>query len=277
MKYFILKFLIGFFCIFILFTLYSQIRLYVTYQNPYSSWALSLNGNEVFKSIYKSKKHKKVKKLIIGDSVAEQLYSANEYNDSIYSLTCNQSIALAGHYCLLDNFLKINKDSLPEEVILFYNPFSLQNNLDKFAFHYFLKTLYYNNEYENCFDSIVSMRVKEIPYYYTAKLSIIKSINYSPSYTLPDENGDDWLSPISKSYLPKILKLCNDNHIKFVFIPSPIKMSRKSEINAIFNDTTKIMHTYIEKISFMNDTLFIDQGHFKHNYIPVDYLKLKSL
>lgn len=252
-------------------------RLYITYQNPYSSWALPLNGSEVFKSIYKSKKHKKVKKLIIGDSVAEQLYSANEYNDSIYSLTCNQAITLAGQYCLLDNFLRINKDSLPEKVILFYNPFSLQNNLDKFAFHYFLKTFYYNNEYNMYFDSTVTHRVHEIPYYYIAGFSIIKSINYSPAYTLPEENGNDWLSPISKSYLPKISKLCKYNHIDFEFLPSPIRYSRKNEIKNIYKDTTTLMQNYIHKIRLMNDTLFIDKGHFKHNYVPKDYLNLMVL
>lgn len=258
-----------------IFNLYSFFRLHLTYKNPNGEHALLLNGSEIFNAIYKSKTKKKVKKVIIGDSVAEQIYSVNEYNDSIYSLSCNQAITLAGHYCLLKSFIETNKEVLPEEVILYYNPFSLKNNLDRFAFHYFLKNFYYNNEYEKDLnEDIINTRVKKIPYYFLAKLPIIKGINWSPSYTLPDENVGQWCSPITKCYLNKIDSLCKDNNLKFKFHPSPVKEDRKKELHNLLVDTDPLLKAYIDNLNYRPANEFTDQIHFKKNYIPQNPLNL---
>src|SRR3954453_12185057 len=66
----------------------------------------SVYGPEVYRSIAKSKMKKKVKKLLIGDSVGNQLYDNESYNGSIFSLTCNQAISMVGQYILLSNFIQ---------------------------------------------------------------------------------------------------------------------------------------------------------------------------
>lgn len=274
MKKFILKLSIIFCILFSAFTAYSIIRLKITYDNPYSRYSLILNGQEIIKAIYKSKKIKKVKKLLIGDSVAEQIYSIDSYNDSIYSLTCNQAITLAGQYCLLYTFLKNNKKDLPQEVILYYNPFSLQNNLDKFAFHYFLKTFYYNDTYKDLLNNeIIKNRVLQIPYFFLADFNIIKSTNYTPIYSLKNDTTT-LVSPISEFYLHKIDSLCASYKVPLKFLPSPIRNSRKREIKKIKIEDNKLIDKYFEKIIFMHDSLFQDPVHFKKKYIPSDPLKL---
>lgn len=274
MRKFIFKLFIISSFLFCIFTIYSTVRLEITYNNPYSKYSLTLNGKEIIKAIYKSKKTKKIKKLLIGDSVAEQIYSVDNYNDSIYSLTCNQAITLAGQYCLLYTFLNNNKDNLPQEIILYYNPFSLQNNLDKFAFHYFLKTFYYNNTFEDLLNNnIIKNRIQHIPYFYIAKFNIIKSINYSPIYSLKNDTSK-LVSPISELYLNKIDSLCNAYNVPFKFLPSPIRISRKQEIENLKPRGNKLIDEYYSKIIFMNDSLFQDPVHFKKEYIPSDPLKL---
>jgi hypothetical protein len=274
MRKFIFKLFIISSFLFCIFTIYSTVRLEITYNNPYSKYSLTLNGKEIIKAIYKSKKTKKIKKLLIGDSVAEQIYSVDNYNDSIYSLTCNQAITLAGQYCLLYTFLNNNKDNLPQEIILYYNPFSLQNNLDKFAFHYFLKTFYYNNTFEDLLNNdIIKNRIQHIPYFYIAKFNIIKSINYSPIYSLKND-ASKLVSPISELYLNKIDSLCNAYKVPLKFLPSPIRISRKQEIENLKPRGNKLIDEYYSKIIFMNDSLFQDPVHFKKEYIPSDPLKL---
>src|SRR3954453_6937291 len=68
------------------------------------SYKSSVFGAEIYTSIQKSKMKKKVKKLLIGDSVGNQLYDNGVYNGSIFSLTCNQAISMVGQYILLSNF-----------------------------------------------------------------------------------------------------------------------------------------------------------------------------
>ena len=58
-----------------------------------------VHGHEVYTSIKKSKEKTKIKKLIIGDSTANQLYNTEtDTTSSIYSLTCNQAIGIVGHF-----------------------------------------------------------------------------------------------------------------------------------------------------------------------------------
>lgn len=104
----------------------------------------SVNGAEVYWSLQKSKLKKKVKKLLIGDSVGNLLYNNKKYNDSIYSLTCNQAVSMVGHYILLSNFIDTDAENLPKEVIVFMTPDSFSNNLDQeFTYHYFFETFLY--------------------------------------------------------------------------------------------------------------------------------------
>ena len=98
-----------------------------------------VNGWEVYAAIRKSKQNSNVKRLLLGDSVAMQIYPCDkEYNDMV-SLACNQAITMAGYYFLLDNYIESNNNTLPENVILFINPLTLGSNMDQFAYHYFLK------------------------------------------------------------------------------------------------------------------------------------------
>lgn len=87
----------------------------------YSGWYQEkVNGTEVYYALRNSKKkHSRVKRLILGDSVAMQLYPCSkQYNDAV-SLTCNAAITMAGFYFLMNNYLKTNSENPPEEVVFF--------------------------------------------------------------------------------------------------------------------------------------------------------------
>lgn len=274
-KYF-LKLMVVSAVVVIILSAYAYYRLEPTYKDPYAATSLNLNGIEVLFAMHKSEQTVPVKKLLIGDSVCEQIYSSSEYNDSIYSLSCNQAISLAGHYALLEKFFSVNKDALPETVILYYNPFSLHWNLDKYAFHYFLKTLYYNDSYnESLREPVLNHRVHEIPYYWLASLILAKSINWTPSYDLPDENEGKFVSPINRLYLNKISDLCKRNSVNLLFEASPIRESRKLELGQIWEDEDALIQKYTQTITFQNDSLFRDEVHFLNESIPSDPLNLK--
>jgi len=245
---------------------------------------LDINAKGVYHSISKSKKKKKVKKLLIGDSVANQLYNNTVYNDSIYSLTCNQAITVAGHYFLLNNFIDTNKDELPEEVIFLYSPVSLMNNLDKYSFPYLLKP-FYNKEYKPLIDTYLSERIKTIPLYFISQIPLVRTSNYTPEkfYTPKEERFSGRFSPLTKDYLKKIEQLCKDNNIKFRFEPSPISKSnwdnlKLSEKNIDYPIDTVTVDNYFHKIKYYEDSLFVDdiRVHFKQQYIPTDFLNLKG-
>jgi len=243
---------------------------------------LDSGAKAVYHSIYKSKKKKNVKKLLIGDSVAEQLYNNFVYNDSIYSLACNQAITVAGQYFLLNNFINANKDGLPEEVIFLCSPFGLKNNLDKYSFPYLLKP-FYNEEYKPLMDDYLMGRIRTIPLYFISQLPLIKTSNYTPARLCfpKNEKFDGIFSPLTKSYLKKIEQLCKNNNIKFRFEPPPLSKSswdilQLSNGNFEYPIDTLTIDNYFKKIKCYDDSLFFDGFHFKKQYIPTDFLNLKG-
>jgi hypothetical protein len=250
------------------------------YTDLYKSYVF---GSEIYTSLKKTQMKKKVKKLLIGDSVGNQLYDNDVYNGGIFSLTCNQAISMVGQYILLSKFIETNKDDLPEEVILLITPDSFSNNLNQnLTFNYFLKPFYYK-ENEKYFDELCKAQIKKIPYYYTCKIPFIRSSDWSPEYEPQKDSSYKVISPITSDYLVKIKSLCMANNIKFQLCPTPVRSSRSKLIaeyskcpeitqGALSND----LNNYFSNIVFMPDQLFKDRNHLKIKNIPVDFLKLRS-
>lgn len=242
-----------------------------------------VNGREVYVSLKKSNIRKKVRVLIIGDSVGKQLYDNDTYNDDIFSLTTNQAISMAGQYILVKNFIERNIDQLPKTIILIITPGSFGNNLDQvFTFQYFLKPFYKKNYIINYNQATLS-QIHKVPFYYFSQLPCILNTNWSPEY--PKNNGQHaykLLSPISNDYLFKIKELCARYSIVLDIKCPPIKKANTTEIQnykrALF-EFRKVgleaqMKIYFNSIVFKPDSLYQDPIHFKKQFIPKDYLNL---
>ena len=256
---------------------YKISRLYVDFNN-------NINGSEVYVSINKSKtKTKKYKILLLGDSVGKQLYDNTKDYDDIYSLACNQAISMAGHYFLLHNYLECNVDSLPEKVILLCTPLTFRNDLDIYAYQYFLKP-FYINEYKCLFSESLLNRIKQIPFYWTTQMPFIKTSNYSVNYEMPIEDYSI-ISPITECYLKKIISECRIKGIEFHIFSTPSRESNlfniehsyfqaknRHEFDAIDFDFSD----YFDSFTFLPDSCFVDHVHFKSNNIPDDYLDLQN-
>lgn len=185
----------------------------------------NVNGWEVYAAIHQSKTKQKKKKLILGDSVAMQLFPCDNDYDSIASLACNQALSMAGYYFLLTKYLNTNQENLPSEVILLINPLTLSNNLDHFAFHYFLKP-FYRTEYYPLFSDYLVLRCQEIPHYWSARLPFIRSSSYSFAYEMPEEQYA-LVSPIAREYLQRITHALSNRNITFRIVPLPVSEEKR--------------------------------------------------
>ncbi len=223
-------------------------------------------GSEIYVSINKSKQKHSTKKLLLGDSVGKQLFDNVQDNDSITSLACNQAISIAGHYLLLQNYL--NAGNLPEMVYLFYSPLSFQNNLDqKFTYNYFVKP-FYNSEYSSEIDATVDKSLEKIQYKWLANYAPVKTSNWSPEI---DESSkhQEFLSPISKDYLIKMLDASKKYKFQLVIVPAPVSAANSKAVKDFWNDYTfddklaPLFRNYFKNVKIMNDDLFSDGTHFK--------------
>lgn len=239
-----------------------------------------LIGREIYHSIAKSKKKSKSKILVLGDSVAKQMYDNYKYNDVINSLACNQAISMVGQYLLLKDFLENNEnDEL--EVYLIYRPSSFNNNLDQpYTFNYFLKP-FLNNYYSKYFSNTVWEQIKKIPFYRLSYFSFVKKSNWSPSYNIQINIRKFEMSSISSEYLKKMVALCKNHNAKLKVISSIMSdryidekfLNLKNQIKIY--GLEELFKEYFSKMIFLDSSLFRKDFHLKNpRLLPKNLLNL---
>ena len=240
-------------------------------------------GAEIYQAISKSLMNCKVGKLVLGDSVGLQLYpSENDYDDMV-SLACNQAITVAGQYFLLLNVIESNKNDLPKEVILIITPFSLSNDVDHFAYHYFLKP-FPPKHFSKYYTEHLAQRIHSIPLYWTANLPFIRTSNYTPQWAVPSPQTTNSLSLLSYEYLLRMDSVAKANDMTFRMVCPPIRDDRRNEVDQFFGNLpdgymTKLsglLRSYQESVVYMPSECYWDQTHLNGDQIPVDYLRLLS-
>ena len=247
------------------------IVLYYTVKTVYllkdDNYKKTIYGNEIYCAIEKSKTKTQYKKLILGDSTANQFYNCKEENpDSAYSLSCNQAIGMIGQYILLHNYLEAG--NRPDTVFLLYTPFSFWDNLDQvYTYHYFLKPFYYD-EYKPLMSPLVINQIHKLPKYMICHFPLIQTTGWAPN--VKQENRDySFLSPISKEYLSKIDSLSNKHKFVFKIIPTFVADHWRDSINHFkYNEYAdccfkREISNYIENIPYLEDTCFLDEVHLK--------------
>ncbi len=243
--------------------------LYLLYKDKYQE---TVTGNEIYYSIFKSKQKKKVKKILLGDSVGNQLFSNKHNTDTVNSMACNQSIGMVGQFLLLNNY--INAGNEIDTVYMLFSPFTFRNNLDQvYTYHYFLKP-FYNDEYKPLFTETVNTQIQKIPYHAFCRNPLILTTNWAPDFTAKDKHDFTFLSPISIEYLGKIKELSIKHGFKVILVPPPLSLNKKTDIEKLdkaeINKTNMVpeFETYFSGFSYIADNNFSDGTHL---WKPDDY------
>lgn len=232
-------------------------------------------GNEIYYSILKSKKKNKSKKLLLGDSVCNQLFPNKKKNNSINSLACNQAIGMVGHFLLLQNYLDAGNEI--DTLFMIFTPFSFQNNLDqKYTYHYFIKP-FDRPEYSKSFTKTVKKQIEKIPYRKFRRIPHIFASSWAPDYIPQEKHDFTFLSPISVEYLTKIKDLTAQNNIKLIILPPPINLNKKHLIDCmnrneiVDKNFQGDFQDYFDEIIYLDSTKFIDGTHliYPENYTGI--------
>ncbi len=251
---------------------FSPIAIYYSVKTAWllkdDRYKVSIYGNEIYRAIEKSRKKTSYKKLILGDSTANQFYNCKEEDpDSAYSLCCNQAIGMIGQYILLNNY--IHAGNRPDSVFLVYTPFSFWDNLDQvYTYHYFLKPFYYD-EYKPLMTNTVIKQIQKIPKYWMCHVPFVQTTGWAPNIQQEKRNYS-FLSPICKEYLSKIELLSKEYHFSFEIIPTFVAEHWRDSIGhfnrqefAQYGYATKL-NQYLNQIGYLADSCFVDEVHLKN-------------
>lgn len=212
---------------------------------------------------------KAVKRLILGDSTGRLFYPAWQEYDSIVSMACNQAITMAGQYFLLKNYLETNHDNLPDKIVVIYTPFSLSNDVDKYAYQYFLKP-FPPSEYETLYTTHLKERIESIPFYRTANWPFIQTSGYTPRFAVPTEEVEVPLSELTYEYLMLIDSLAQVYNIPWEMCSTPVRDDRIQETEKIIcaleqktGALTPVFQSYIQSIRYYPAERFQDATHLR--------------
>lgn len=229
--------------------------------------------------VSKTKNNKKIKKLVMGDSTGHALYPSEKEYDSIASTACNQAITFAGQYFLLTNYLETNKDNLPQEIIFLATPETFSNDVDMFAYQYFLKP-FPILEYIPLYTEHLFSRITSIPFFWTANLPFIQTSGYTPIVSVPASTERVNLSQLSYEYLILMDEIAQKYNVPFRMVSTPIRDDKQQVTEQVVQDLRTIgsdrlshlFEPYIESITYYPSDLFFDHVHLKASETPDDYL-----
>ena len=246
-------------------------------------------GDEVLYVTRKAEVNSGCSKVIIGDSVANQLWPQETSGDDICYMTSNQAITAAGDYLLLYHYLESNPQT--KEVYLALRPQSLSNdiNIDK-SFQYFVIP-FANSGNAKLLDTDTRTKLDSRfgKFWINSKYAQWTLLNNNfllseylktvekknPDLVINDDDSTNRyyhrISPTGQIYLEKIIELCDSKNIKLSVVPSPLMDTADNygwegyseDIEAFGFD--EVLGSYLDSVDYYPEEMFMDGIHFSES------------
>lgn len=224
-------------------------------------------------------------RLIIGDSIANQLFSGLQSNNpNTDILTTNAALMITGQYLLAEEYINSHPDAT--DIFLVIHPLPLTRTFDtewgyRYAVMTYVETDTIDYLDENTIDAMASVYGA-----FFMKKNIVSLIENSPvcrklylSYI--DINREDYVqeSPfeIADQYVKKLYDLCLENQVELHVYPSPVSEYFKNQVMELSEEygntwmSTKFPD-YFNQIMFYPDAWSEDLSHFSGEYAERGWL-----
>lgn len=251
----------------------------------------NVGAREIIPYIEKVQKKNACTKLIIGDSVCNQVLNRfQEGNEEFCICGTNRAITLAGQYILAEEFVKSHKGVTDIYLVIILD--SLTAEFDRqFGYQYVVMPFTETDTIENLMPSTRSQLRKIYGPLFCWK-PVVEVIETSPlnrklflnfltykEQILP-MGSDAIVSDVSYQYLEKLYRLCEENDMQLHLIPGPhadteAQHTQKERIERELkeNGAIKYFGDYFDKIEYYPVELFRDGVHFNEDVIGEDFFE----
>ena len=221
--------------------------------------------------------------LIIGDSVARQLFPFNIFeHDKYLHLPSTAAITLAGQYIMIQNVLK-NSPKI-KKIILIIHPYSYRTNLNsQYTYNYFIKHFYTFKNLKYLNKTVIS-RINQHPLCHLGIFPAIKitKLFSNVKYSGASRKEKTYFSKISLEYLQKIKELTKKKSLVILAFSPPLNTAIfpnkdfSTMISQIEHHKLQdIFVHYFEKMIFLNKSYFVDDAHFSKESVSIVREKFK--
>jgi hypothetical protein len=204
--------------------------------------------------------------VLLGDSVANQLYFVGEDHGPVHSLAANQAIELPGMLALLQSsFRALPEGATHPPVALAVVPWTFDHNLDQvFTYHYFIKV--FNREpHRSGFSPAVREWVDAWPRARWAALPLVRLSAWSPRGKPPDGRG--W--NLAFDSLSRMAALCRERGVPFRVVCPPIRADHLALVKAStatwpdHPELGSLLRDYLSTVITLPDDRFQDGAHYR--------------
>lgn len=218
-------------------------------------------------------------RLIIGDSIANQLFSGLQANNPKTDiLTTNAALMITGQYLLAEEYIKSHPDAT--DIFLVIHPLPLTKTFDtEWGYRYAVMTYVETDTIDYLDENTIDVMASVYGSFFMQK-NIVSLIENSPvcrklylSYI--DFNREDYIqeSPfeIADQYVKKLYDLCLENQIELHVYPSPVSENFKNQVMELSEEygntwMSSKFPDYFNQIMFYPDAWSEDLSHFSGEY-----------
>jgi len=222
--------------------------------------------------------------LIIGDSVARQLFPFNIFEQYKYlHLPSTAAITLAGQYIMIQNVLK-NSPKI-KKIILIMHPYSCRTNLNsKYTYNYFIKHFYTFENLKYLNKTVIS-RINQHPLCHLGIFPAVKITKLFSNviYSGASRKEKTYFSKISLEYLQEMKKLAQKESLVFLVVCPPLSAAifPNKDFSTMMSQIEHhklqdIFIHYFEKMIFLNKSYFLDGVHFSKQSVSIVKKKFKK-
>ena len=251
----------------------------------------NVGAREIIPYIEKVQKKDACTKLIIGDSVCNQVLNRfQEGNEEFCICGTNRAITLAGQYILAEEFVKNHEDVTDIYLVIILD--SLTTEFDRqFGYQYVVMPFTETDTIKNLMPSTRSQLRRIYGPLFCWK-PVVEVIETSPlnrklflNFLTYKEKvfpvgSETVVSEVSYQYLEKLYRLCGENNIQLHLIPGPhadteAQRLQKDRIERELkeNGAIKYFGGYFDEIEYYPVELFRDGVHFNEDVTGEDFFE----
>lgn len=281
------------FCVILLFLLISaseKFRMPITELTQSKEYVYeNFGANEIIPYIERVQEKNSYTKLIIGDSVCNQIFERYYGEDDEYCICgTNQAVTIAGQYILAEEFVKSHENITDIYLIVIMDSLTSGYNA-QFGYQYavmpFVET--------DTIDALDEDTQKEIAGMYGrifCKKEVVEIIHKSPlcmklylnalaqkDQTFPRKQ-QGIISDLTYQYLAKLKELCDKEGIRFHLIPGPHADSddqhiRVEQVRREAEEKGDLhgIGEYLDQITFYPEGIFRDRVHFDEDKLEDNF------
>lgn len=264
---------------------------HLTNSSGYSRYSVNNGTVEIIPSIEAVQEHNQYTKLILGDSVCNQIYDGlQDINNEYCLLGTNRAITLSGQYLLAKEFITNHSDITDIYLIVTLDSFEAYYDRT-YGYQYAVMPFVSEDIFNNLDEDTIHAAEASYGKLFLQK-NIVKLIDYSAMnrklylnvlerYSHAIEGS---VSEIAIEYIQKMNQICKENDIQFHLLPTPIKDNEERHLQMErqikeFKETgvCDLVEEYYSYVTFYPEEQFADGVHLGGIYNEREELNNKII